>query len=163
MWLHIRRKEWKTGSYTCTSLDVEGASDSTSPDITKAAKWHGLGDTLAMDWLHAGCQKNYSHTHRRNNGGVCGHLLSAQGHFITTQMWSLVVDELIEGLGNGCYTLGYALSSSAENSKILSHTFFSRLSMEKKWCGKTQLSFFSQNVQNLDEFLMKSVQSNEIW
>ena len=79
MWLHIHRKEWKTESYTWTSLDVEGASDSTSPDITKTAKWHGLGDTLVMDWLHAGWQKNYSHTHRRNNGRVCGHMLYAGG------------------------------------------------------------------------------------
>ena len=42
MWLHFYRKLWKTGSYTSASLDTEGASDSTSRDITKAAKWHGL-------------------------------------------------------------------------------------------------------------------------
>jgi len=65
-----------------------------------------------MSWLHAGWQKNYSHTHRRNIGGVCGQVLSAEGHFIITQLSSLVVDELIEGLNvNGCYTLGYVLSS----------------------------------------------------
>jgi hypothetical protein len=29
----------------------------------------------------------------------------------------MVVDELIEELGNCCYTLGYVLSSYAENSK----------------------------------------------
>jgi hypothetical protein len=27
--------------------------------------------------------KNYSYTHRRNTGRVCGKLLSAEGHFIT--------------------------------------------------------------------------------
>jgi len=27
-------------------LDTEGASDGTSCNIAKAAKWHGLGDTL---------------------------------------------------------------------------------------------------------------------
>jgi len=27
-------------------LDIEEASDSTSCDITQAAKWHGLGETL---------------------------------------------------------------------------------------------------------------------
>jgi len=163
MWLNIHRKEWKIGSYTWTSLDIEGASDSTPPDITKAAKWHGLGDTLAMDWLHAGWQKSYSHAHRRNTGGVCGHVLSAEGHFITTQLWSLVVDELIKGLGNGCYTLGYAISSSAENSKILSHSFFRRLSMEQQCCVETQLSICPQNVQHLDQFLMKTGQLDEIW
>ena len=54
MWLHIYRKQWKTESYTWTVLDTEGASDSTSCDITKAAKWHGFRDNLAMDRFHAG-------------------------------------------------------------------------------------------------------------
>ena len=76
-----------------------------------------------LDLLHAGWQKNYSHTHRRNTGGVCGQVLSAEGHFIKLQLGSLVVDELRKGLGNGCYTMGYALFSSAENSHILSHKF----------------------------------------
>jgi len=40
-------------------------------------------DTLAMVWLYAGWQKNYSHTHRRNTGRVCGPVLSAVGYFIT--------------------------------------------------------------------------------
>jgi len=67
-------------------------------------------DTIAMDQLHAGWQKNYSGTHRRNTGGFCFQGLS------------------IEGLnGNGCYTLKYVLSLSAENSQILSHSFFRRL------------------------------------
>jgi len=39
------QKQWKTGSYIGAFLDAEGASDSTSCDITKAAKWHGLGET----------------------------------------------------------------------------------------------------------------------
>ena len=58
MSLYIHQKQQKTGSYTWAFLDIEGASDSTSCHITKHAKWHGLGDTLAMDWLHAGWQKN---------------------------------------------------------------------------------------------------------
>jgi hypothetical protein len=38
----------------------------------------------------------------------------------------LVVDELIERLeGNGCYTVGYELSS-AENSRLLSQIFIMR-------------------------------------
>jgi len=61
---------------------------------------------VAMDWLHAELQKIYSHTHRRNTGGVCGQVQSKEGHFITPQLWSLVADDLIKGLGNGCYTLG---------------------------------------------------------
>jgi len=34
------------------------------------------------------------------------------------------LEELIEGLRNCSYRLGYALPSSAENSQILSHRFF---------------------------------------
>jgi len=64
--------------------------------------------TLVMDRLQAGWQKK-SHTHRRISGGVCGQGLSAE-------LWSLFVDELIEGHRNGCYTLGY-VPSSAENSQ----------------------------------------------
>jgi hypothetical protein len=40
------------------------------------------GHILVMGWLHAEWQKNYSHTYRRNTGGVCGQVLSAAGHFI---------------------------------------------------------------------------------
>jgi len=46
MWLQIYREQWKTGSYTSAFLDTEEATDSTSCDITKVAKWHGIGDTL---------------------------------------------------------------------------------------------------------------------
>jgi hypothetical protein len=52
-------------------------------------------------------------------------VLSAEGHFITPAVLS--VDKLIEGLRNGCYKLGYALSSTAENFQILSQNFFRRL------------------------------------
>ena len=39
----------------------------------------------------------------------------------------LVVDIVIDGLdGNGCYTLRYAPSSSAENSQLLPYRFFWR-------------------------------------
>ena len=39
----------------------------------------------------------------------------------------LVVDKVTEGLDvNGCYTLGYVLLSSEENSQRVSHSFFRR-------------------------------------
>jgi hypothetical protein len=44
----------KESIYILALLDIEGTSDSTSPDITKAAKWNGLGDTsngLAPCWV----------------------------------------------------------------------------------------------------------------
>jgi hypothetical protein len=81
MWLHIYTKQRKTGSYTWALLDIEEASDSTSRDITMAVKWQGLRDTIAMDRLNAGWQKNYRETYRRNNGGVRVQGLSTEGHF----------------------------------------------------------------------------------
>ena len=48
----------KQVSYFWAFLDIEGASDSNSCEVRKAAKWHGLGDTVALDWLYAGWQKN---------------------------------------------------------------------------------------------------------
>jgi hypothetical protein len=36
----------KGSAYILDFLDIEGASGSASPDITKAAKWNGLGNTL---------------------------------------------------------------------------------------------------------------------
>jgi hypothetical protein len=53
-------------------------------------------------------------------------VLSTEGHFIST-VELRVVDWVIEGVGSGCYTLGYVLSSSAENCQILFHSFFRRL------------------------------------
>lgn len=65
--------------------DIKEAFDSTSIDIiTKAAKWHVLGDDLLVDWLCAGWEENYNHICRRNPGGICGQSLSTRGHSIGT-------------------------------------------------------------------------------
>jgi hypothetical protein len=55
----------------------------------------------------------------------------AKGHpqrgILLPLLCCLVVNVVIEGLdGSGCYTLGCALSSSAENSQLLSYRFFRR-------------------------------------
>jgi hypothetical protein len=84
----------------------------------------GLEEHCSDGLAPAKWQKNYSHIDRRITGGVCGQVLSAEGHFITPRLWSMVVEELIEGLRNSSYTLGHVLYSSAENSQILSHRFF---------------------------------------
>jgi hypothetical protein len=81
---------------------------------------------MAWAWRHsdglAKCsvaEKLQPHLHEKQ-WRVCGQAPYAQGQ-------SLVVDESIEGHGNGRYTLGYALSSSAETSETLPHSFFRRL------------------------------------
>jgi hypothetical protein len=79
---YLYRTQWKKGNYTSDFPDIGGASNSTSCEITKASKWHRLGDTLAMDWLHAAWKKNYSHTERRYSVGVSRKLMSVVGHFI---------------------------------------------------------------------------------
>ena len=68
----------------------------------------------------------------------------------------LVVDEVIEGLdGNGCFKLGYVLSSSVENSQSVSHLLQEALSMEELSCGKHQLRIPSEKDQHLGQSLMK--------
>jgi hypothetical protein len=126
--------------------------------------WHNKGcqmawacrQTVAINWLHAGWQKHYSNTYRRNNGGVCGQVLSVEGHFITPYLWSLAVDEVTEGIyRNGCYTMGYALSSSAENSQIRSHSLLRRLWVWNN-IGVVKLRYqtIHKKFQHLDQYLM---------
>jgi hypothetical protein len=80
-----------------------------------------------MDRLNAGWHKYYSDTYRGNSGVVCRSRAVHRGTLYPTAV-KLFEDELIEGLhGYGYYTLGYVLSSSAENFQILSHSFFRRL------------------------------------
>jgi hypothetical protein len=158
--------------YTCTgsskiwevnlelSFIIDGASDSTT-------RWHNKGCQMAWPWRHTlamDWQKNYSHTDRRNSGGVCGQVLSVECHYITMLTVKPGLEELTEGLGNSSYTLGCALPSSVENSQILSHRFFRWLWVQKKkWCGKTQLSICPQKLQHLDKYLMKPRHLDKIW
>jgi 2,3-bisphosphoglycerate-independent phosphoglycerate mutase len=52
--IHIKEAV-ENRSYIRVFLHIKQASDSTSHDIKKAARWHGLEEnTLAMDLLHAG-------------------------------------------------------------------------------------------------------------
>ena len=118
----------KQGSYTWAFIDIEGASDRTSRDITKAAKWQELKNTHTSDWLALCWVAEKLHPHwQEKHWRDLGKVLCAAVHCITPQLWSLVVDEIVEGPGNGCYRLWYALSSSVENSQILPHTFFRML------------------------------------
>ena len=56
-----------------------------------------------------------------------GQVLSAEGHIITPKPWCMIVDKLIVGIRNDCYTLRYALSSLAENNQIVPHSLYMRL------------------------------------
>ena len=79
-----------------------------------------------MDRLYAERQKNYSHANRRNAGGSVDEGRSQSG-ILLPLMCCLVVDTVTEGLdGNGCYTLGYALSSLSTGSS-------GSLCMEQQW------------------------------
>jgi hypothetical protein len=96
--------------------------------------------TLAMDWFHAGWQKNDSHACRRNSVGVCGQVPSEERHFITTQLCSLVVDELIQELGNGCCKLMYTILICRKFPNTDSQLLQEALSMERHWCDKSVIN-----------------------
>jgi len=144
-------------------FNIERAFGSTSGDISRAAKPHGLRDILQMDRLYAEWQKNYIHGKRRNAGGVC-----AQGSF--TEQQFITPDVLpgcrlvIEGLdGIGCYTLGYALSSSAEKFLItIPQVLLQVLCMEQKWCDRNQSSIYPQKFQHQDQHFTKPGHIDEI-
>ena len=118
IWLHTNREQRKTGSYTRVLLDIETASDSTPCDITKAA--HGMGlETHSSNGLALvlGGRK-ISHLQEKHWKGLwpsAGH----RGAFYYPKLWTLVAVELTEVLGNGWYTLRYALSISVENNQCL--------------------------------------------
>jgi hypothetical protein len=128
------------------SLDNEGAFDSTTFDtITKAAKQHGLGDTICR-WI--GSMLGSS----KITATLAGETLEGsvargcpQGDILLPLLWSLVVDELIEGLnGNGYYTLGYAehiaILICRKFPNTVSELLQEALRMVQQWCDRTQLS-----------------------
>ena len=86
---------------------------------------------LETHWCRVGSmlsgKKIKSHTQRKNTGGVCGQVLSAEGHFITL---AVLLGCRQSHRGTLCEWLlytGYVLLSSEENSQIVSHSFFRRL------------------------------------
>jgi hypothetical protein len=76
-------------------LDIEGAFDSTSFHIiTKAAKWHGFGDTICH-WIGSMLVS------RKITATLAGETLEGsvargclQGGVLSPLLWGLVVDEL---------------------------------------------------------------------
>jgi hypothetical protein len=112
--------------------------------------------TLRINWLHAEWQKNYSHTHRRNSGGVCSQGLSAEGHFITPavlpdcrQTHTGMLWEWMLHTGKCTILISGKLLNNV--SEILQEV----LSMEHQWCDRTLLSIYPQKVQHLDQHFMK--------
>jgi hypothetical protein len=64
---------------------------------------------------------------------------------------------------NGCYIMGYALSSTAENSpSTVSQLLQGLLSMVKQGCGKIQIAIHLQTFQQLNQHLMKPCHLDKI-
>ena len=113
----------KQGIFTWDFLDTEGASDSTSRDITKAATWHGLetlsSDKLAPCWVVQPCSEEtlwrglWPRAVRR---GAFYYPIAVKPGYRESNR-----------LRNCSYTVGYEQSSSVEYSQKMSHTFFRRL------------------------------------
>ena len=78
-----------------------------------------------MDWLHARGQKTTATITRETMEGLWPSA-AHKGAFYYHIAMKPGLDTMVEGLMNDCYTLGYVLSS-AENSQLLSHCFFSRI------------------------------------
>jgi len=75
---------WRNqGIYTWALIDNEGSSDTKSLDKKYCQMACAVTHILVINWLHAGWQKNYRHTHRRDNRGFCGQVLSTEGHYIS--------------------------------------------------------------------------------
>ena len=107
-------------------------------------------------------QKNYSYTHRRNSGGVCGQVLSTEGHSLhNCEAWfrrtHTGTQELL--LYTGVCSILICRKFTNTVSKILQVA----LSIETQWCGKTQISICPQKLQHLDQYLMKPGHLDKIY
>jgi hypothetical protein len=126
-------------------LDIEAAFDSTSFDIiTKAAKRHRLEETICH-WIGSMLGSRYI------TATLAGETLEGSVARGCPLLWSLVVDELIEGLnGSGYYTLGYtdyiAILIRGKFPKTVSELLQEALSMVQQWCDRTQLSINPQKM-----------------
>jgi hypothetical protein len=68
----------------------------------------------------------------------------------------MVVDEIKEGLSNDCFRLGFCTFLISEKfPNTVSQLLQEALIMDQQWCGKSQFSTHPQNVQHLNQNLMK--------
>jgi len=117
-----------------------------------------LVDTpVMMGWLHAGWQKNYSHTLRRNSRGGLWPSAVCRGAFYYpidmkpgcrrtprgTRKWLL-------------HTWVCAILISEKFPNTVSQLLLEALSMQQQRCGKTHISIHPQKVQEQDQYLMKT-------
>jgi hypothetical protein len=106
-----------------------------------------------------------------NSGGFCGQELSAGLLFITL-LYSLVVDELIEGLSeNSCYIVGYetdiAVLISRKFLNTLSELLQESVGMVQQWCDITlDISQSTKDVASLiykEERFKGPKGTNPVW
>ena len=74
-----------------------------------------------------------------------------QGDLLSLLLWSVAVDELLEGLiENGCHTQGCAddivILIGGKFPNIVPELFQGALSMVQQWCDGTQLSVNPQKM-----------------
>jgi hypothetical protein len=145
---HIEEAVENTEFTLWAFLDIERAFDSTSFDIiTKAARWHGLGDTICH-WIGSMLGS------RKITATLAGETLEGsvargclQGGDLLPLLWRLVVEELIRGLiENGCYTLGYADDIAILIRRKFLNTASDLLQEAVDRCDRTQLSISPQKM-----------------
>jgi flagellar biosynthesis/type III secretory pathway protein FliH len=75
----------------------------------------------------------------------------------------MVADEVIQGISDSRYKLGYVLSSSVENSpKNVSQTLQEALSVEQHWSGNTQIPVHPHNVQHINILCNKNSKTKSV-
>jgi hypothetical protein len=144
----VENREVTLGAF----LDIEGAFDRTSHSIIiEAAKRHGLEDIICQ-WI------NFMLGNRKIIATLAGETLERsvargcpQGGILSPLLWSLVLDELVEGLNeNGYNTLGYAddiaILVIRKFPYTVSELLQEALSMFQQWCERTQLSINPQKM-----------------
>jgi len=151
MWSHtyeaVENKEVILGAF----LDTEGAFDSTSFDcITKAAKWHGLGDTNCWWISYMLGDRIITTTLAGETPGVWGWGLFPGEHFITFAVqpgcgriqrtqWEWL-------LYNGvCKWYNYPNQQKISQHRL--RAFQETVRMVQQWCDRTQPSVNPQKIR----------------
>lgn len=146
----------KQGSYILALLVNEGASDRTSCGITKAAKPHGLRDTL-QQWTSS-MLKGRTITAKFIREKLEGSVAKScpQRGILWPLPYCLVIDRSHRGaqwewmLYTGVWT-----TLISRKFPITASELPQVLGMEQQWCERQQSSIHPQNIQHWDQHFMK--------
>ena len=118
--------------------------------------------TLVMDWLRP-CGRKITATHKRNSGGVCVAKCCPQRGTVLPHKCEAWFRRAHRGTQELLlYTGVCAILICGKVTNTVSQILQVALSTEQQWCGKTQISICPQQLQHLDQYLMKPGHLDEI-